>query len=495
MKSKILAGILVCSLILSIGFAPRSAHASGLPVIDAANLVPNIATKIETGATHIIEAAQLALGNALNVKEFSLDPIAWAVGKMAVQSLTKSVVNWINSGFHGSPAFVTDLEGNLQAVGDAAAGKFLTTLANDPALKSPFQSKVAQVAYTGYLLATAKDTYVRVNAYNLNKVTPNDTQFLAGDFSKGGWSAWFAATMNPQNNPYGAQILAENGLNVNVTAAQNKRTIELNWGQGFMSWCGDSGGHTDSTTSGASGSIPAEELKALKTIDPSYCAKEDGSLGTIKTPGSVIQAQVNKTLGLQGDQLVTADEFNEIIGALLSQLVSQALGSGGLSGVSSTSSGGTGYLDQATGSGASSNVTASISKATTDQIEKVKVFQANWQKIKNEADLAKTKVESCTSSDKVADVTRVLEQAAVGLGSASASLTKLQQVLTDATAAGSDATKLAQVGQELTDALQSPAATDMAFAESQSQDAPADSGATLYSQMKDIAEGTCSIIH
>lgn len=51
-----------------------------------------------------------------------------------------------------------------------------------------------------------------------------------------------------------------------------------------------------------------------------------------ETPGNVISEQLNKTLGLGGEKLAVADELNEIVSALLNQLVSKAIGSvaGGL---------------------------------------------------------------------------------------------------------------------------------------------------------------------
>jgi hypothetical protein len=59
-----------------------------------------------------ISAATTAFGvNSLFIKETVADGIAWAVAKLVVREMTTSIVNWINSGFKGNPAFVTDLGG------------------------------------------------------------------------------------------------------------------------------------------------------------------------------------------------------------------------------------------------------------------------------------------------------------------------------------------------------------------------------------------------
>jgi hypothetical protein len=86
---------------------PQRAHAFGALVHDPINYIVN-------GLTAASSVAE-------KVKGYSLDPIAWMVAKAALQSVVKSTINWINSGFNGSPAFVTDLQQKLLDVGDAQA--------------------------------------------------------------------------------------------------------------------------------------------------------------------------------------------------------------------------------------------------------------------------------------------------------------------------------------------------------------------------------------
>ena len=68
----------------------------------------------------------------------------------------------------------------------------------------------------------------------------------------------------------------------------------------------------------------------------------------ISTPGKVISEQLNKALGAGQDQLVAADEINEVISALIGQLANQALmGTAGLLGLTPR----TGYTAGGYGSG------------------------------------------------------------------------------------------------------------------------------------------------
>ncbi len=334
---------------------------------------------------------------------YGLDAVAWLVAKTAIQSMTRSTINWINSGFNGSPSFVTNLEDHLLSIGDVAAMNFIKALQTDPALGSPFQSKIAQTAYLGYLISTSNDAYVTVNGYNLNQVTPYHREFLQGDFSKGGWDAWLSVAMNPGNSPYGASYTAQNGLRVAVENARNQTEIQLNWGQGFLSWCGEGTATTPTfyDEEGGTWTNDTGNVVDASMSNPALsCTKEDGRPGSIQTPGSVIQSQINQTLGLSGDQLVSADEFNEIIAALMSQLTSQVLGGVGLGGASSPSSGGRSYIDRATDSNAyaalNSNAAGGLSKAVASQKDLINQYQRDWNALSAQASAA-----SCSSDSIV----------------------------------------------------------------------------------------------
>lgn len=482
--SPIVALFLVFTMAASFWSVPRPAHA----LFGAGDIVSDLITEIETGATHIATAAQLALGQSLNVKEFALDPIAWAVAKMAIQSMTKSLVNWINSGFNGSPAFVTDLEGHLQNVGDAVAGPFIGQLGSNASLRSPFQSVVAQAVGSRYYLSTSQDGFFTEAAYTLNQYTPNDVAFTNGDFSQGGISAWFAAFSNPANNRYGAEMLADQELARRVSRAQQTAVIQLNWGQGFLSWCGDSTSG-DANTSGGTGTV-----NITPQVNPATVCIKDGKPGSIQTPGSVLASLTNKTLGLSADQLVTADEFNEIIGALMSQLTNQVVGGLGLSGVSSVSSGGRGFIDQAAdpsqyaGATGGNSPNAALSQTITGQVQTVQAYQTDWKTITDEAQLAVNASSNCSIASDVLNQGKAADAKAV------AALALLQKIQADANAGGSDQAKLAAAGAEFQQALASsamPSAGDAAYAHVQAQNLP--NGATLFSHMENIATtGECS---
>jgi hypothetical protein len=60
-----------------------------------------------------------------NYKTFIGDRLAVMITNQIIQRMTASIVNWINTGFQGSPAFLTNPEAFFTDVGDQITGEFL----------------------------------------------------------------------------------------------------------------------------------------------------------------------------------------------------------------------------------------------------------------------------------------------------------------------------------------------------------------------------------
>ena len=93
-------------------------------------------------------------------------------------------------------------------------------------------------------------------------------------------------TSNPSGNTIGAYLLAQSKLDQVITERTDAAFAELNWSDGFLSW----------------------KDKDQKTV----------------TPGSYIGLNTGKILGFSADRLVLADEFDEIVTALVNQLIKTA---------------------------------------------------------------------------------------------------------------------------------------------------------------------------
>lgn len=226
------------------------------------------------------------------------DCLARTIAKAIIQQITSSIVNWINSGFNGQPSFVTNYNQFFNNVGDQAAGEFIrgTGLAF---LCSPFKAQIR--------IAIAQ-SYARRNSPSctLTGIIKNINGFMNGNFSQGGWGGLLQFTSIPTNNPFGAMMYAEAGLQSSINNAQNNARNNLSPG-GFIS---------------------------LQKCDP------PGSKNCkTSTPGTLIEAAMKKTaVDVPYDSLNLAKSFDEIINALITQLTTRMLYQG-----LSTLSGSNGY--------------------------------------------------------------------------------------------------------------------------------------------------------
>jgi hypothetical protein len=102
------------------------------------------------------------------------------------------------------------------------------------------------------------------------------------------WADWQQYTQDPYNNPYGATLGGQVQLDNRIAQSLGIQSKLLDWGGGFLS-------------------------------------SKDPVTGDITSPGSTIEKQVNERLGSGQRRLEMADEFDEIVNALVNQLVKVAI--------------------------------------------------------------------------------------------------------------------------------------------------------------------------
>ncbi len=263
---------------------------------------------IAAGNSGLTSAAVTSLAN----KEI-LDGIAWAVAKQMVSQMTKSMVEWINSGFQGDPAFITDLNGFLLDALDNVAGNYIQSLGGiGEFVCSPFQLDVQAALSINYQQArSGMPSGPTAPSCSLTDITNNIEGFLDGT-QNADWSDWLTITSNPQNTPYGAYLAAEASLNARLRNSAGQEIEIANWSGGFLS---------KKICEGINGAPAAE-----------------GENCRITTPGQVISDAFTVQLATGPQSLVEADEINEIIGALINQLSLKAMqGINGLLGLGGNS--------------------------------------------------------------------------------------------------------------------------------------------------------------
>ena len=209
---------------------------------------PQLYNTLKTSIETTISAAKLTLLTAYNLAEASaetalyvntyvLQPLAFVMSGNLLKLITASVIDFVigKTNGTGAPQFVQNLQGNLQTVGDTQALAFFAQFGRNS--NSPFASAITSSLRTNYLQNTSSAGFWDANKCTLSASSPNIDDYLKGDWSQGGTDAWFALTTQDQNNPYTLYQRSQNQLASVVTSATAARLAELNWGQGFLSWC------------------------------------------------------------------------------------------------------------------------------------------------------------------------------------------------------------------------------------------------------------------
>ncbi|MGH7175353.1 MAG: hypothetical protein ACREGR_03275, partial [Minisyncoccia bacterium] len=340
------------------------------------------------------------------IKGFTLDPLAHLLAQLVLKSLTASIVDWINTGNFGAPNFVQNIGQYMLAIADNQALNFVSEITSQS--NSPFASIIASSLRTNYLQGSSVAGFWAANQCTLSKVSPNINSYLAGNFSaNGGWGAWFSLTTQPQNNPYSLYSRAQSELASRVGTVKAQQSQQLAANAGFLSWCNTptvssngvsqvsvSGGALGYTTSGNTSTVGGYSATKGATNPGDSCVNQDGTTGTIATPGSIIHDDLSKALGSGVDSLVDTHDFDQMVDTILSALASKVLSSG----LSALSSGGSGsFTSQLAGSSSSTNpnaasINSNINGTVQGQLAQAASYQSAWQTILAAAQTASSSV-------------------------------------------------------------------------------------------------------
>lgn len=346
-----LAVLLTITLIAPSAFfiAPHRAHAIFATTVELPGplLEATVKTSWETTIdvikdtlTSVHTFTSAVANEALVFNAYVLQPLAFVLSGNLLKLLTASVLDFVIGKINGTgaPQFVQDLNGNLQRIGDIRANAFFMQFNRN--MNSPFSYAISSSLRTNYLWKTSNAGFFAENQCPYYS-SANANSFLAGNWSKGGTSAWFSVTTQTACNPYTLYQASQSQLASVVGSAISARLAELDWGNGFLSWCG---------ANDPSAPVSEEEFPVGGGINPGdACFDKDGNFGTIKTPGSTIKATLDKVLGSTQDKLNTMGQLASEVGQILGNVATvfstvnfaaQLLGgpgSGGLFGVGQTS--------------------------------------------------------------------------------------------------------------------------------------------------------------
>ncbi|MDO8619871.1 MAG: hypothetical protein Q7R64_00810, partial [bacterium] len=317
-----LLGFLIVGLIAPTVFFARPKKAEALVSLTAC-----IAAKVTAGLTSVAKTTPLALTSVMTISPAEaeiaaeapagndwvscfLKGLAKIIAKTLLHTFTQSIVNWINTGFEGSPSFVTNPEGFLNDVADQTIGRVIEDIS--PFLCAPFKLDIRFSLGLNLSLNSRDEIHCRLSDVIANVRGAYDG-FVGGTIGSGNLSNWIHIAGTSQNNPYGAYIGTNSVISAGITSATGQQIKLLDWGKGFKSWrsCEKYGPSITDPKTGVTRKGP--------------CIKE----GPIKTPGSIIEGQTTGALATTFHELELADEIDEVVGALINQLLVQVMSAGG----------------------------------------------------------------------------------------------------------------------------------------------------------------------
>ncbi len=275
----------------------------------------------------------------------SMDSIGTKMAKDMLRNMTTSIVEWINNDFkEGGPSFISDPQKFFVNMADEELGAFIQANSDLKFLCSPFSIDIRlalSFKYSPFKKRIAcKFSDVINNATNaITGASINGTSmnsFMNGNFNAGGWNSWLQLTQNPQNNVYGAYLQADAEYGIRIADKQLLKREELGQGKGFLSW------KTCKSVPASKGQTVAPEGSEL-TEDGGTMNRTTGEIKqncTVQTPGSTIASSLDTSLSSGGEQIIAADEFDEIINALVGKLMEKAI-QGGLKSLSGAGKGDT----------------------------------------------------------------------------------------------------------------------------------------------------------
>jgi len=303
-----------------------------------------------------------------------------------LNTLTTQTVNWINSGFHGSPLFVQNPSQFFDDIGKTEVKSLVDQVGYD-SIGQPFGKQFALNLINQY-----KQTAQSNMQYSLSKVI-NDPVLLnnyRNNFSTGGWNGFLINTQYPQNNYLGYTMMQNETIAQRLmgnTSTQNtiqKAQTMLSQGNGFLSptMCSSASKNADAYNKSMANEFNPPQFDAsawtkdhpwdppaqydvdakgfITGVNPNYttyksnyeyseeqakagetCLDANGkSALVVTTPGAVVANQITTAMGSSFGQSELGQAVGGSLAAILDALTSKFINSGlsALGGIGNSSS-------------------------------------------------------------------------------------------------------------------------------------------------------------
>lgn len=235
----------------------------------------------------------------------SWDSIGYCLINSIITYIADSTIAWINTGFNGNPAFLRDPKTFFENLADREAGAFVGSLVKDTLgvnACQPIKVEIA-TAVAGSYGNRGSGAVTQCSLSQIMKSQQGFQAFVSGQPGVATWQNFKTVSQNPQNNPNGLYLLSSDIINLSVAQKSNAIKVDLAANGGFLSY---------------------KDCKDVKVKDAAGNETTRQDCKTV-TPGKVIADTASKITGIGTDRLVLAQKFDQVVTALVAQLIKTAL--------------------------------------------------------------------------------------------------------------------------------------------------------------------------
>ncbi|RJQ32908.1 hypothetical protein C4572_00350 [Candidatus Parcubacteria bacterium] len=289
------------------------------------------------------QAWDLKQGEALTAKEYIFDPIAWTAANVIIDKFGDAMVDWIRSGFQGSPMFLSDPEGFFKDTANDFSGALIDALDMEwlcqplgklninldfffPGTdRTKYECTFNDVADNFENIANRDDLSDWISL-NVDTHKQNIVRVFGRDYRNGGLLMWLNSS-NKKNNDLGRtlQVASDAYMGVSMRVGNEKFGLGLNQGFFGVKKCVEWRDNTNNVNQDLLNPSPSGSFSydAGNLASERKCVKYE-----TKSPGQLVQDQLKSVGGKDLSRLQIADEINEIIGALASTMIGWLLTGG-----------------------------------------------------------------------------------------------------------------------------------------------------------------------
>lgn len=261
------------------------------------------------------------------IQDYILKPAVRIAVRVMLHETTQQIVRWIQG--ERNVGYIRNPQSFIRSVADKAAGEVLNEIT-----KTNLCGNIG--AFLRISLRTPPGLQQKL-ACSLTDIVQNVESFYR-NFNNGGWPAFISASVEPQNNPYGAYLIALEAKAAAESSAVDNALFKLQASYPFLGFeVEKESPNCFISQGGRSGERPETEGPGGAVIpDPAGAARGEASGQVIcateyetLTPGQLISRTLSKATDSGIDFAISAKEIDEavatIVQALINKLISSTL--------------------------------------------------------------------------------------------------------------------------------------------------------------------------